>query len=146
MTLDRSQTTKSQGLPERVAEGEQAEERDDAEHGGHGLAEADGAGDGGAAQNDGGQEGQLDAPGLPVLQAVSSQAVFLVGRVSYGRDFSVLEQKKKGWGGGAGSGGGGPKTGKTRGSEGPCTMAGDHLHKIPTVRPAATEGTEPVLR
>ena len=65
-----------QALPERVAEGEQAEERDKAKHGRHGLAEADGAGDRGAAQHDGGQERQLDAPGLPGLQAVSSQPVF----------------------------------------------------------------------
>ena len=46
---DNPHLTSSQGLPERVAEGEQAEEGDDTKDGGHGLAEADGAGDRGAA-------------------------------------------------------------------------------------------------
>lgn len=63
---------RSQGLPERVAERDQAEDGDDAEHGGHGLPEADGPRDRGAAEHERRQQRQLDAPGLPALDAISA--------------------------------------------------------------------------
>lgn len=66
----------SQLLAVRVAKGEHAKGGQDAEEDGDGLLEADGAGNGRAAEDDGGEEAQLDAVGLAILQAVATEAIW----------------------------------------------------------------------
>ena len=66
---------KLKSLAESITKGIQAKGSDGAEHHGHGLAELDGAGGRGAAEDDGGEEAELDAVGLVVLDAVAAEAV-----------------------------------------------------------------------
>lgn len=65
-----------QTLAVGIAKGQEAERRQDAEHDGHGFPEPDGARDGRAAEDDGGQQAQLDAVGLAVLDSVASEGVY----------------------------------------------------------------------
>lgn len=62
-------------LAKGVAESDEAKDRDKTEDDGHGFAEADGARDGGAPEDHRGQQRQLDAVGLTVLQAVATEAI-----------------------------------------------------------------------
>lgn len=74
-----SSTRHLQRLPERIAKDVSAEQRQDAEHHGDGLLSAEGAGDGGAAEDDGGEQGELQAVRLEVLETVAAQSVWKEG-------------------------------------------------------------------
>lgn len=67
-----------ESLAESITKGIKPKGSNGAEHHGNGLAEPDGAGEGGAAEDDGGEEAELDAVGLGVLDAVAAKAVCLV--------------------------------------------------------------------
>lgn len=58
-----------------AAEDEHAKRRHDAQHDRDGLPQLDGAREGRAAQEERGGKGQLDAVGLPFLDAVPAEAV-----------------------------------------------------------------------
>ena len=62
-------------LGEGAAEDDHAKGRHDAQHDGDGLPQLDGAREGGAAQEDRGEQGQLYAVGVPVVDAVPAEAV-----------------------------------------------------------------------
>lgn len=68
-----------QRLLERIAKDVSAEQRQDAEHHGDRLLSAEGAGDGGAAEDDGGEQGELQAVRLEVLETVAAQSVWKEG-------------------------------------------------------------------
>lgn len=67
-----------ESLAESITKGIQPKSGNGTEHHGHRLAELDGAGKGSAAEDDGGQEAELDAVGLVLLDAVAAEAVCLV--------------------------------------------------------------------
>lgn len=64
-----------QSATELVAKGEETKDGQHTEEDRHRLAEADGAGDGGATEDRRGEQTQLDAVGLAVLDAVAAEAV-----------------------------------------------------------------------
>lgn len=66
----------SQLLAVGVAKGKHAKGGQDTEQDGDGLLQANGAGNGRAAEDDGGEEAQLDAVGLAVLQAIAADAIW----------------------------------------------------------------------
>jgi hypothetical protein len=65
-----------QGPTESIAKRNQPVRGKNGEHDGHGLPEADRPGERRAAQDEGGEETQLDAVGLAVVDAVAAQAVW----------------------------------------------------------------------
>lgn len=65
-----------QRLLKRITKDVGAEQRQDAEHHGDGLLSAEGAGDGGAAEDDGGEQGELQTVRLEVLETVAAQSVW----------------------------------------------------------------------
>lgn len=73
--VDCAQAMPLQALAEGVAKRNHAKDGQDAEADGHGLAQPDGAGNGRATEDDRGQERQLNAVRLPVLDAVSAESV-----------------------------------------------------------------------
>lgn len=101
-----------------AAEDEHAKRRHDAQHDGDGLPQLDSAREGRAAQEERRGQGQLDAVGLPVVDAVPAEAVCV--SVSIGSLVASGARAE------------------------PRGVAWDSQRR-PTVQPATAEGTEPVL-